>query len=72
MPLEKGSICFTYCQVPVVYTLATENSLTAIYKNNTSTTSNQLNLDARASREIFGRTGAIVQINVQIRASALR
>ncbi|MBK6930152.1 MAG: hypothetical protein IPH12_04540 [Saprospirales bacterium] len=72
LPLEKGNLCFTYCQVPVVYTLATENSLTTIHKNNTSTTSDHLNMDARSSREIFSRTGAIVQINVQIRASALR
>ncbi len=72
LPLEKGSLCFTFCQVPVVYTLAPENSLTIRYKNSASTTSDQLNLDARTSREIFGRTGEVVQIQVQIKASTLR
>ncbi len=72
IPLQKGSLCFTCCQVPVVYQLAAEDRLTTLYKNNVSTTSNHLNLDARTSREIFSRTGEVVQINVQIRASILK
>lgn len=72
LPLPKGSLCFTYCQVPVVYSLATENGLTILFKNNTTTTSSQLNLDASASREVFGRTAEVVQIQVQIRESTLR
>lgn len=72
LSLEKGSLCFTYCQVPVVYTLATENSLIVIYKDDTSTVFNDLNIDENNSRKIFERTGEIVQINVQIEPAMLR
>jgi hypothetical protein len=69
--LEKGSLCFTYCQVPVVYTLAEENSLTTLLNNNTASTSNQLYLEASTSQSIFNRTGEVIQINVKIKASTL-
>jgi len=72
LPLEKGSLCFTYCQVPIVYQLASENSLTIIFKNRSSIISQNLSIDARTSREIFGRTGDIVQVHVQIVESAFR
>ncbi len=72
LPLEKGSLCFSYCQVPVVYRLAAENGLKILHKNNTTTTSKNLNIDAHTSREIFGRTGEVVQINVHVEESILR
>lgn len=72
LALEKGSLCFTYCQIPVVYKLAPENSLSIVWKNGTSTTSANRSLDAATSREIFGRTGEVVQIHVQIRESTLQ
>jgi len=72
LPLEKGSICFTYCQVPVVYKFAMENSVTILHKNNAFTTSDHLKVDAHTSQEIFGRTGEVVQITVQIKESNLR
>ncbi len=72
MSLEKGSLCFTYCQVPVVYKLAPENGLTVLHKNNSSTQSKTLNLDRNTSREIFGRTGEVVQVQVHIEESELR
>ncbi len=72
LTLEKGSLCFTYCQVPIVYKLAQENSLTIVHKNGTSTTFNDLFLDGMNSRKLFERAGDVVQINVQIMASMLK
>ncbi|MBK8194326.1 MAG: hypothetical protein IPK76_14340 [Lewinellaceae bacterium] len=72
LPLEKGSLCFTYCQVPIVYTLAAENRLTITHNNNTSATLNGLNVDEDNSRKIFDRTGDIIRINVHIKASMLK
>jgi len=72
LPLETGSLCFTYCQVPIVYSLAQENSLTITHKNGTSTTLDELHIDEINSRKIFERTGDITQINVQINASILK
>jgi hypothetical protein len=72
LKLENGSLCFTYCQVPIVYKLASENSLTIKHKNNTSNTFENLNMDKQNSRKIFERTGDIVQINVHIKESILK
>ena len=67
LPLEVGSLCFTYCQVPIIYKLATENYLEIIDKNNSRVTSKTLKIDAVTSRKIFKRTGEITQIIVGIR-----
>ncbi|MCK6693284.1 MAG: hypothetical protein L6Q97_14455, partial [Thermoanaerobaculia bacterium] len=72
LPLEKGSLCFTCCQVPIVYTLAAENRLTILHKNGAPTIWNDLTVDENNSLKIFERTGDIVQINVQIKPSMLK
>lgn len=72
LPLEKGSLCFTYCQVPIVYTLAAENRLTITYKNSAPTQLNDLTVDETNSLKMFERTGEIIQIKVQIKASILK
>ncbi len=71
LTLEKGSLCFSYCQVPIVYKLAQENSLTIMHKNGTTTTFNKLFVDEINSRKIFERVGEIIQINVHIKATML-
>lgn len=71
LPLEKGSLCFTYCQVPVVYKLGNENTLLTINKDNAIGTSGNLGLDAETSRKIFERTGEIVRIEVHLNESQL-
>jgi hypothetical protein len=72
LPLEKGSLCFTCCQVPIVYTLAAENRLTITHKNSAATTLNGLNVDENNSLKIFERTGDILHIHVHIKASMLQ
>jgi hypothetical protein len=69
--LEKGSLCFTYCQVPIVYALAAENSLTISYQNGTTTHFDHLEIDVQNSLKIFERTGEITQINIQLDESIL-
>lgn len=71
LPLDKGSLCFTYCQIPVVYKLSTENSLTTIHKDNSIGTFSKLSLDADTSRKIFERTGDIMRMEVHIKESQL-
>jgi hypothetical protein len=72
LSLEKDSICFTYCQVPVVYKISPVNGLTIFYPDGASHTSETTGLDAEASRHIFGRTGTIERIEVNIKQSKLR
>lgn len=64
--LEAGSLAFTYCQVPVVYQLAQNNSLAVVWTDGTRRPAEQLRLDASASREIFERTGKVLRIEVRL------
>lgn len=72
LSLEKGSLCFTYCQVPIVYQLADNNSLTIINKDGKHFRMNGLRIDEDNSLKIFEKTGDIVQITVQIKPSILK
>jgi hypothetical protein len=72
LPLEKGSLCFTYCQVPVVYNLAAENGLTIKHQNGLLTTRNEWTIDESNSLKIFERTGEITEIHVHIHPSILK
>ena len=72
LQVDKGSLCFTYCQVPIMYTLTAENQLSITDKNNNTTTLQDLALDEGNSQKIFERTGEIIQIRVHIQASILK
>jgi len=71
LPVEEKSLCFTYCQVPVVYKLASENALEIISGKEVSTFK-KLNLDTTLSQKLFARTGDITRIVVQIKQDNLR
>ncbi len=71
LELPADSICFTYCQVPVVYQLAAENSLEIFYANNSSQKIKSTHLDEAASQEIFKRTGKINRIHLFVNANKL-
>jgi hypothetical protein len=72
LALEAGSLCFTYCQVPIVYMPAKENRLHITYKNGVTATFKQLALEEEDSLKFFNRSGDIVQITVQIESSILQ
>ena len=70
--ISKDSLCFTYCQIPVIYTIADEDSLTVDFSNGTSKTFNNLSLDVEISNQVFNRNGEVVQLNVQITKDRLK
>jgi len=70
--ISKDSLCFTYCQIPVIYTIADEDSLTVDFSNGTSKTFNNLSLDVEISNQVFNRNGEVVQLNVQITKNRLK
>ncbi len=72
LQLEAGSICFTYCQVPIIYTLAKVNHLEVVYQNNTTKSFTQLSLTAAESEKVLGRTGDIAKIIIRVSANTLR
>lgn len=70
--LEAGSLAFTYCQVPIVYKISNENKLNIKKKDGSWINSSELNLNEQLSKEVFGRTGEVVQMIVEIQESYLR
>lgn len=65
--VERKSLCFTYCQVPIVYKLADKNSIQVIYSEDKSVEIDGLKLNYEISHQIFERTGIISQILVSIK-----
>ena len=64
--LEKNSLAFTYCQVPIVYTLSNETQMEIYFSDGTTEKSDSLIIASDTSREIFRRTGRVVRINCQL------
>jgi hypothetical protein len=62
--LEAKSLCFTYCQVPIIYKLASKNGIDVINKNGSIVNFEELILDKESSNQLFNRTGEIEQIIV--------
>ena len=69
--LEKNSLGSTYCQVPVIYSLAKKNEVILTKNDGSSEQINGLVLDAQTSASIFERDGSIKRIDVKIDAFKL-
>ncbi|WP_136482760.1 hypothetical protein [Cognatitamlana onchidii] len=65
--LAAGSLCFTYCQVPIIYTLSDKNGLSVVFNNGTEIDFDSLGLDLKTSTMMFKRTGDVNQIKVSIK-----
>jgi hypothetical protein len=59
IPLAAGSLAFTYCQVPVIYSAVAKPFLTLQLNDGQRRRQEELQLDARTSRAIFERRGVI-------------
>lgn len=60
--LEKESLAFTYCQVPIIYRIAEETKTEVIKDNNEKIVLSKNELTSEISQEIFKRTGKIKMI----------
>jgi hypothetical protein len=72
LELQKNTLAFTYCQIPVIYKIANQKTIEVHYKDGNSTTAASLMLDQETSQQVFGRTGYINYIEVHILESDLR
>ncbi|WP_378175584.1 hypothetical protein [Aquimarina sp. SS2-1] len=72
LQLYRHELAFTYCQVPVVYTLSGENSIEITHKNGLITSYDGLNLDVSISQKLFKRTGEVESIKVNIEKTILK
>ncbi|MGB0458473.1 MAG: hypothetical protein ACPGGM_00505 [Porticoccaceae bacterium] len=64
--LEAGQLGFTYCQVPVVYSLAEETSIVVSFADGSEKAIAGDAIDAQTSLAIFDKTGEVVKINVAL------
>ena len=64
--LNKGSLAFTYCQVPVIYELAKEEYLTVQLVSGKQFRQDTLVLDETMSRSLFERLGEVSSITCGI------
>ena len=70
--LNKDELCFTYCQVPVIYKIGVDNSCVVTLNDGSKTTLNDLSLDLETSTKLFERTDEVLQINVTIKPEILK
>ncbi|MDN3677280.1 hypothetical protein QWY90_08125 [Flavobacterium paronense] len=65
--LEANSLCFTYCQIPIIYKLADNDNLEVLFENNASSVFENLSLDEATSKLVFERKSNINQIIVSLK-----
>ena len=64
--LKIKSLCFTYCQIPVIYKITSKNGISVIFTDGTSKQFDTLSLDKETSNQIFDRNGKIETIEVYL------
>jgi hypothetical protein len=70
--LPEKSLCFTYCQIPVIYSLSNNEGVTLTFNNDTTQTNTTLKVDIETSNKIWNRNGNIKKIEVNIKADTIR
>ena len=64
--VKKDSLCFTYCQVPIIYSKSSDKKITINFINGKSVIVQGNELDNDSSKSLFNRENIIKQINVSI------
>ncbi len=64
IPLEKDTLAFTYCQVPIIYKKSKTASTEVVFNSGESQTFSSNQLDATLSTALFQRTNTINKIIV--------
>ncbi len=72
LQLYRHELAFTYCQVPIVYSLSGENSLEITYHDGSINSHTGLTLDTSISEKLFRRTAEIESIKVNIEKTILK
>lgn len=70
--MSENSLGFTYCQIPIVYQIATDDGLEISFQDGSTKTFDHLTIDLSISEKIFKRTGEVTQIVAKIKSSHLK
>jgi hypothetical protein len=66
LSIDKNQLCFTYCQVPIIYSLSDTNAVEVVFNNNSKVAFDTLSLDESTSTKMFDRSNEINHIKVSI------
>jgi hypothetical protein len=69
--LATNSLCFTYCQVPIVYQISAQEGIEVLFNDGRSKKFDSLTLDKETTYTLFQRDGSINQIKVKIEEGKL-
>ena len=64
--IDKNQLCFTYCQVPVIYNLSKTEKVKVVFNDGSTKSFESLELDKGTSSLLFDRTDEIKHIKVSI------
>ena len=72
LSLPTNALCFTYCQVPIVFEISDKTGVEVQFTDGTITQFSTTHLDTKTSQLVFNRTGTISQIHVYVKETVLR
>lgn len=72
LQINEGQLVFTFCQVPVIYSISNEYKTVASLTDGSERSFNQLGLDNATSNEVFSRSGKVEYITVHIKEEYLK
>ena len=64
--VPKNALCFTYCQIPIIYKLSDKEGVDVTYRQGAEVQFSGLTLDEETSQKVFERSGEISRIQVSI------
>ena len=67
LEILKNQLAYTFCQIPIVYTLSKQDCrINLILKDNSNIKIEGNSIDQKRSRSIFNRDGSVTQIQFQV------
>ena len=72
LQLSKDNLFFTFCQVPVVYHIATSPSIEVVYSSGKKESFEGRQLPTEVSTSVFDRSGEIQEIHVSVDVNTLK
>ena len=72
LDIDKGQLVFTYCQVPIVYSIANQYKTIATLNDGSQKAFDHLGVDDLTSVEVFSRSGKVKYITVHIKKEYLK
>ena len=72
LALDTNSLCFTYCQIPIIYKISNQKAIEVLYNDSNIQKFNDLTLDVKTSKQVFERTNEIEHIIVHVLVHELK